>query len=124
MNQVLVRNVGKDNPIALRNPEVKELDRAFKDLIDSLPSFAAANNLSEQEVSDVKNLLEEAYLNKRARLFVESRLSKLKQRLDYNFRCAIEVHNNNVNIENSDEYFEKVIYLKNQNKHIVHNELF
>lgn len=99
----------KNNPIAVRNAKIEALEEAKQLFLNALDQFSEENNISEEELSSVKELVEEEYLNKRLSYLLEHKTERfseyLNASLDSSFRKILSP-------DDSEATFTRVAYIK------------
>ena len=100
------------NPI--KKPNVDTLKDAYGIAIDSLNEIARRRNLSDEEVRYLAKVFEEAYLNRRASLYLRNFTNELSLYLDHSFELATRQDANDSQISE----YAKLFYLKSK-KHLL-----
>lgn len=119
----LTESMIKNNPIAYSSTKQKLLDAAKQILLDTLEEYIKENNLSPDEIAEVKNYIEEAYSEKKAAYFLEDKLIDLSTYLNYSLNFAL--NNKTEKKPNKDilKTFSRIFYYRNK-KHVLTHERY
>lgn len=79
-----------NNPLYFSNSRTEALEEALLMFVDALEEYAEKNELTEEQVSDLKQLILDSYTEKRASYFVEEKFSSLNDYLKKAFHLALK----------------------------------
>lgn len=81
------------------------LDNAFNLLVKSLKALSEKEDLSDDELSFLSELIKEAYLNRKANLYLENVSDEINQYLKHSFKFALNSEKSENNLNNYTKLF-------------------
>lgn len=98
------------NPVRFKSDKIKHLEEAKIVFIKVLDEYLARNPDKAEEIMELKNDLEYAYLTKKSQYFLENRLGFLNDYLTNAFSFALEDKNT------LDDISSSLLYLKHSKR--------
>lgn len=106
------------NPLIISNPKIEALDKAKKIFLDALDDYAKQKHLGQNEIKELKEILQNVYLSKKLHYLLEHKVSIFSDHL--NFATNFALQESPIN-----KSFTNVFYLRHTkqlltNKHTKH----
>lgn len=104
-----------NNPIKIKDKRSDALEEAYSMFINILEEYAESNNLPEEYFSEVKLMINDAYLSKKASYFFEQKIENISDRMERMVEFALNKNSKN------DVNYTNLFYL-NRTNHLITNE--
>lgn len=109
-----MKNKFKNNPVQFKDSRTEALEDAYNLFMEILKEYAESNSLSESNFSELKSLIDEAYIDKKISYFLDFKLDNLNEKIDTFVDFALSNPSKKSNYIN-------LFYIK-QTNHLITNE--
>lgn len=79
-----------NNPLYFSNSKTEALEEALRIFIEAFDEYARENELTEEQISSIKELIIDSYIEKRAFYFLENKLSNFNDYINKSFHFALK----------------------------------
>jgi len=84
------KNYKKGNPLIISNPKIEALEDAYKLFLEAIDEYSKLNELSEEELNEIKNTLKEIYKKKKIQYFLEQEMNIILNKIKTLYEDALK----------------------------------
>ncbi len=106
--------MAKDNQI--KRVDFDALDSALKVVLETLAEISKKQNLSQEDVNYLTEIINDAYVNRKANIFINKFTVDFEQYLNHAFKFAMNQESNELS-----DYTKRLYYYKSK-KHLIERD--
>jgi hypothetical protein len=107
------------NPLYFSNSKTEALEEALRIFIEAFEEYAVKNEFTEEQISSLKQLIMDSYIEKRAVYFIENKFSNFNDYINKSFDFALKHSFDDEDKESITKFF----YYNNKNR-LISNEQY
>lgn len=116
----ITKDIYKNNPLVFKSDKTEAINEAYKLILEAFKEYVEQHELTEKEIDLFNDIFRKIYLERKASVYFEDKLSKFSQDLHKALTFALkQLTPSN---DKSDD-FAKILYYKNK-KRLINNEQY